>query len=261
MKVSFMSGDAIYKLADVMDKLLSEDGCPWDREQTHRSLVRYLIEEAYEVIEAIDLSDMNKLKEELGDLLLQVVFHAALADREGRFNLDDVARGVTSKMITRHPHVFGRMEINTSDEVMNHWEGFKRKEGKKSILEGIPRFLPALLRAYKLQEKAQRVGFDWPNIDGAVDKLQEEVQEYTAAQQTGEIDLIQEEMGDLLFTMVNIARMSGIEPEQALQRSNDKFERRFQHIENRIEERGEVFEQVDLEKLDQLWEEAKKIGL
>lgn len=256
-----MDGRAIGELVQTMKTLLSPEGCPWDREQTHDSLTRYLIEEAYEVIEAIDEGDMDKLREELGDLLLQVVFHAALADQVGNFDLDDVASTVNHKMISRHPHVFGKMEINTSEEVMQNWEGFKREEGKKSILEGIPRMLPALLRAYKLQEKAQRVGFDWPQISGAVEKLQEEIDEYVVAAQTQDPDQIEDEMGDILFAVVNIARMSGVEPEQALQRSNAKFTRRFQHIEERLREQGELLEEAGLERMDRLWDEAKQQGL
>lgn len=246
-------------LVQIMNRLLAPGGCPWDREQTHRSLTRYLLEETYEVIEAIEEGDMNKLREELGDLLLQVVFHCAIAQRDGYFDLDEVANGVTNKMITRHPHVFGDMEINTSDEVLYNWEGFKRNEGKKSILEGIPTILPALLRAYKLQEKAQRVGFDWPDVTGAVDKLQEEVVEFTEAGRDQESR--RKEMGDLLFALVNIARMSEIEPEEALQETNNKFIRRFQHIEKTLEARNEPIEEAGLEKLDTLWNEAKDLGL
>lgn len=256
-----MNGKAIGELVQTMKTLLSPEGCPWDREQTHDSLTRYLIEETYEVIEAIGEGEMDKIREELGDLLLQVVFHAALAERDGHFNLDDVADTVNQKMISRHPHVFGKMEINTSDEVMQNWEGFKREEGKKSILEGVPRILPALLRAHKLQEKAQRVGFDWPQITGALEKLQEEIEEYAIASQNHDPDQIEDEMGDILFAAVNIARMSGVEPEQALQRSNDKFTRRFQHIEKRLREEGSVLEEAGLERMDALWDDAKGQGL
>ncbi|MGE5544263.1 MAG: nucleoside triphosphate pyrophosphohydrolase [Bacillota bacterium] len=256
-----MNGKAVEELVQTMKTLLSPEGCPWDREQTHGSLTRYLIEETYEVIEAIDEGDMDKLREELGDLLLQVVFHAALADQAGHFDLDDVADTVNRKMISRHPHVFGKMEINTSDEVMQNWEGFKREEGKISILEGIPRMLPALLRAYKLQEKAQRVGFDWPHISGAMEKLQEEIDEFVAAFRNHQSDQIQDEMGDILFAVVNIARMAGVEPEQALQRCNDKFTRRFHYIEERLREEGKLLEEVGLERMDCLWDDAKKQGL
>jgi tetrapyrrole methylase family protein/MazG family protein len=256
-----MNGKAVNELVQTMKTLLSPEGCPWDREQTHESLTRYLIEETYEVIEAIDEGDMNKLREELGDLLLQVVFHAALADQVGHFDLDDVADSVNNKMINRHPHVFGKMEINTSEGVLQNWEGFKREEGKKSIMEGIPGMLPALLRAYKLQEKAQRVGFDWPQISGALDKLREEIEEFTIASRAQNPEQVEDEMGDILFAAVNIARMSGVEPEQALQRCNAKFTRRFQHIEERLREQGELLENAGLERMDRLWDEAKQQGL
>lgn len=259
--VDDMTGKAVQELVQTMRILLSPKGCPWDREQNHNSLTRYLIEETYEVIEAIGEDDMDKLREELGDLLLQVVFHAALAERSGHFNLDDVADTVNQKMINRHPHVFGMMEINTSDEVMQNWEGFKREEGKTSILEGIPRILPALLRAYKLQEKAQRVGFDWPQIGGALEKLREEIDEYVAAYRNNDFDRKEDEMGDILFAVVNIARMSGVEPEQALQRCNDKFTRRFQFIEAHLREEGCSLEDAGLDRMDSLWNEAKKRGL
>lgn len=252
---------AIDELVQVMDKLLSPEGCPWDREQTHESLTRYLIEESYEVIEAIDERDMNKLREELGDLLLQVVFHAALAEREKSFTLDDVINTVSQKMINRHPHVFGEMDLNTSEEVLQVWEGFKKREGKKTLLEGIPKSLPALLRAYKLQEKAARVGFDWPEVSGAVEKLQEEVSEFLSAAENAEPSQMENEMGDIIFAVVNIARMSGIEPEQALQRSNDKFVRRFAYIESSILGEGRTLDEAGLEKMDKLWEKAKQLGL
>ncbi len=256
-----MEDSSIKDLKNTMDKLLSPQGCPWDREQTHASLRRYLVEEAYEVLEAIDENDPGKLREELGDLLLQVVFHAALAERDGNFNLEDVADTVNRKMISRHPHVFGQLEINSSDEVMQYWEGFKREEGKRSILEGIPSHLPALLRAHKMQEKAMRVGFDWPEVSGAVEKLGEEINEFIEAAAAGSPEKMEEEMGDILFAAVNISRMSGIEPEQALQNSNAKFKRRFNYIEAKLAEQNILLDDAGLEKMDCLWEEAKLKGL
>jgi len=248
---------AMEGLLKVMDKLLSPQGCPWDREQTHESLVRYLIEESYEVIEAIKEKNMEKLQEELGDVLLQVVFHAALAQREGYFTFADVARTVQEKMIRRHPHVFADMNLKTSDDVMEHWEGFKKKEGKTRVLEGIPVMLPALLRAEKLQYKASRVGFDWPEIQGALDKLKEEMEELAQAQGPE----VEEEIGDLLFALVNVARMKGVEPEQALQKSNDKFVRRFNYIEDALKAIGRTWDEVSLEEMDSYWDEAKDKGL
>jgi len=253
------TGKAIDELIEIMDRLLGPEGCPWDKEQTHETLIRYLIEECYEVIEAINNQDMHKLREELGDLLLQVVFHANLAQREGYFDFSDVAAGVSQKMINRHPHVFGDAgRLKTGDEVMEVWEGYKREEGKKRLLEGIPPFLPALMRAEKIQEKAAQVGFDWPSVDGAVDKFREEVDEFCqTVDKEGEI----EEFGDILFALVNIARFKSIEPEQALQKTNDKFTRRFNYIEDRLSQKGQKFNDLRLEEMDAIWEEAKSKGL
>lgn len=251
------NGEALEELISIMDRLLGEEGCPWDREQTHQSLVRYLIEETYEVIEAIDEGDMNKLKEELGDLLLQVVFHAALAEREGHFNFADISNNVTKKMVNRHPHVFGAMDLKTSDDVLNKWETFKQKEGKKRLLDGIPRALPALMRAEKVQEKAARVGFDWPDVSGAMDKFKEEVEEVIEADH----EHINEEMGDVFFALVNVARIKTVEPEQALQRCNDKFIRRFNYIEDRLKDMNRTFKEMSLEEMDAIWDEAKTNGL
>lgn len=253
-------GEAIEELIGVMDRLLAPDGCPWDKEQTHTSLIRYLIEESYEVIEAIEENDMDKLREELGDLLLQVVFHAELAEREGAFDFADVARTVSHKMIARHPHVFGdsHKDIKTSDDVMEVWEGFKKKEGKKNLLEGIPKQLPALMRAEKVQEKASRVGFDWTDVEGALEKFKEEVDELAQAQLEEEIEA---EMGDVFFALVNVARFKNVEPEQALQHANDKFVRRFEYIESTLKSQGKDWQETNLEEMDSLWEESKKRGL
>jgi len=249
---------AIDELIEIMDRLLGPGGCPWDREQTHESLVRYLIEESYEVVEAIKEADMNKLKEELGDLLLQVVFHCALAEREGHFAFADVAGAVSRKMVERHPHVFAGMDLKTSEDVINNWEGFKKKEGKKRLLEGIPVMLPALMRAIKIQEKAARVGFDWPQVEGAVEKFKEEIDELIQASDEEEL---KEEMGDVFFALVNVARMKNIDPEEALQACNDKFVRRFNYIEEQLKRRGKDFKDATLKELDLIWEEAKAGGI
>lgn len=246
------------RLMKIMDRLLGPQGCPWDREQTHQSLIRYLIEESYEVIDAIQAGEMNKLQEELGDLLLQVVFHAALAEREGYFTLADVIKTVSSKMIDRHPHVFSTLKLGTSDDVMEHWESFKRRQEKRTVLEGIPKMLPALMRAEKLQEKAARVGFDWPQVDGALEKFKEEVEEFKLASQH---EQQVEEMGDILFSLVNIGRMKKIEMEQTLQAANDKFTRRFNYMEERVAAEGKAFEEMSLKEMDLLWNEAKGKGL
>jgi tetrapyrrole methylase family protein/MazG family protein len=252
------NGEALDELQTIMDRLLGEGGCPWDREQTHQSQVRYLIEETYEVIEAIHEQDMHKLCEELGDLLLQIVFHANLASQQGQFDFADLTRIVSKKMVDRHPHVFGSMHLQTSEDVLNVWEDFKRKEGKSSLLEGIPKGLPALMRAEKIQEKASRVGFDWPSIKGALDKLQEELVELEEA--PTEKDMA-EELGDVIFALVNVARFKMVEPEQALQQTNDKFTRRFNYIEQRVKESGRKFSDLSLTEMDLIWDEAKAKGL
>ena len=249
-----MSKYPLDELVEVMDRLLGPDGCPWDREQTHASLTRYLIEETYEVVEAIDENDMAQLKEELGDLLLQIVFHSALSERQGAFDLNQVTKTVTEKMINRHPHVFGTMQLDTSDDVLDKWEGFKKKEGKRRVLEGIPKHLPALMRAEKMQAKAARVGFDWPVIDGAMDKLVEEVRELARAENQ---EQVAEEMGDVLFAVVNIARFLGVDPEDALQKTNNKFAYRFGYVEQVLKDKGKRWEEVTLEQMDTIWDEAK----
>jgi tetrapyrrole methylase family protein/MazG family protein len=250
--------EALDELIRIMNVLLAPGGCPWDREQTHESLVRYLIEETYEVIDAINGSDMHKLCEELGDLLLQVVFHGALAEQKGHFDFADICRTVSKKMVGRHPHVFGAMNLQTSEDVLDIWEDFKIKEGKTSILEGIPKGMPALMRAEKIQEKASRVGFDWPSVGGALDKFKEELDELAEAQNDKEIV---EEMGDVLFALVNVARFKKVEPEQALQQANDKVTRRFNYIEQKLKETGRTFADVSLTEMDQIWDEAKARGL
>lgn len=251
-------GEALEELIAIQQRLLGEGGCPWDREQTHQSLVRYLIEETYEVIEAINEGDMHKLREELGDLLLQIVFHAALAEDQGQFDFADLTRTVSQKMVARHPHVFGTMQLDTSEDVLDNWEDFKRQEGKKYLLQGIPRGLPALLRAEKIQEKISRVGFDWPSIHGAQEKLQEELAELEQASTPAET---QDELGDVLFAMVNVARFKQVGAEQALQQTNDKVTRRFNYLEQRVQESGRSFAELSLEEMDALWDEAKRQGL
>ncbi|MGI6467626.1 MAG: nucleoside triphosphate pyrophosphohydrolase [Syntrophomonadaceae bacterium] len=251
-------GSKTEELAMIMNRLLGPDGCPWDKEQTHQSLARYLIEECYEVVEAIKSGEMSQLREELGDLLLQVVFHAALAERAGHFDLAQVADTVAQKMINRHPHVFSDLSLQTSSQVLEIWEGFKKDEGKKTILEGIPAMLPALLRAFKIQEKAARVGFDWPDAQGAVEKLKEEIDELGQAQ---DADKLAEEMGDVFFALVNVARLKGIEPEGALQATNDKFIRRFNYIEEKARAAGRDLQDMSLAEMDSLWDEAKKQGM
>lgn len=245
-------------LLEVMDSLLSPRGCPWDRQQTHQSLKKYLIEETYEVIDAIDEGDMYKLCEELGDLLLQIVFHAALAERAGKFTMSQVISGITNKMIHRHPHVFGDATVENAAEVVENWEVIKQKEGEpKSLLAGVPRYLPALQRAQKVQSKAALVGFDWPDAAGAALKVEEEWEEVKSAWEKGKEDEIQQELGDLFFAVVNVCRLLKFDAEETLRAAVDKFINRFAYMEVRAQEMGLQLADMSLNQLDNLWEEAK----
>ena len=249
-------------LVEAMERLLAPDGCPWDREQTHESLRPYLIEEAYEVVEAIDEKDMDKLEEELGDLLLQVVFHAALARKNAYFDINDVILKVTQKMVHRHPHVFGEARLRSSQEVLASWERIKRREGEEKkkrrfYMEGIPRSLPALLRAAKVQAKASRLGFDWPDVEGAWEKIGEEMEELRQARLQGDGKAIAEEIGDLLFAVVNVARFLKVDAEVALTGTVDKFVERFRYMEKKGAEAGKDLGDMSLEEMDMLWDEAK----
>jgi tetrapyrrole methylase family protein/MazG family protein len=251
-------------LVDVMCKLRSPDGCIWDLEQTHKSLRRYLVEEVYEVLEAIDLEDEEKLCEELGDLLLQIVFHARLAEEVGAFSMQDVITAVTEKMIRRHPHVFGDISVQSAAEVVMNWDKIKKTEKgheRKYVLDGIPSGLPSLMRAYKLQVKAAKVGFDWDTIAPVWGKIKEELVELQEAVELRDLNHMEEELGDVLFAIVNLARFLEIDGEVALQRTNHKFIRRFQYIENEIIEKGRKWNDMTLMDLDELWSQAKKDGL
>ncbi|HZD61130.1 MAG TPA: nucleoside triphosphate pyrophosphohydrolase [Anaerolineae bacterium] len=245
-------------LVEIMSRLRGPQGCPWDKEQTHESLRRYLIEEAYETIEAIDENDPKHLKEELGDLLLQIVFHSQIASETGQFTMDDVSGGIITKLIRRHPHIFGEVEVSSAREVVINWEKIKDQEkGKASALSGIPKSLPALLYAFKLQAKAARVGFDWEDVDGALEKISEEVDELRRAKR-GE-GSIEDEIGDLLFAVVNVARHLDVDPELALKRTCDKFERRFSYMEEKSASENKHLVDMSLQEKDKLWDEAKKI--
>lgn len=246
-------------LEDVIKTLRSPDGCPWDIVQTHKSLRRNLIEEVYEVIEAIDLEDEKLLCEELGDLLMQVVFHARMAEEAKMFSMQDVIDGITEKLIRRHPHVFGDVNVKDAGEVLTNWEAIKRAEKKDrtSVLDGIPKDLPALMSAYKLQHKAAKVGFDWPDIDPVWDKLEEELHELEEAIADGKVEKIEEELGDVLFTVVNIARFLKIDAEVALTGTNRKFKKRFSYIEAKVKAKHQRWENLSLIDLDELWQEAK----
>jgi len=248
----------LYKLVEVMRRLRSVNGCPWDREQTHQSLKPYLLEETYEVLNALDSGDDEHFKEELGDLLLQIVFHTQLAAEEGRFTIDDVAQSIVDKLVRRHPHVFGDVKVGNSEEVLQNWEKIKKGEGKKSVLDGVPEHLPALLKARRVQEKAKRVGFDWDSVDGAFEKLVEEMRELKEVVSLGKAGGAEEEFGDILFSIVNISRFLGIDAEDSLRKTINKFMKRFHAIEERIRKKGDKpLEEYTLEELDALWEEVK----
>ncbi len=246
-------------LVQIMGRL--RRSCPWDREQTHESLLKYLIEEAYEVVDAVESRHEGDLCEELGDLLLQVVFHAQLATERGKFSIADVVDGLSNKMIRRHPHVFGDHPAATVDQVWQNWDQLKALEpaGKRreSRLDGIPKGLGALQRAQKMQEKAARVGFDWPDLSGVRAKLAEEVAELEDARRSGEPAAIREESGDVLFTFVNLVRALGVDAEGALRAANDKFYRRFAFMERRAERDGRDLNDMSLDELEELWQLAK----
>lgn len=247
-------------LVEIMEKLRSEKGCPWDKLQTHDTLKRYLLEETYELIEAIEKKDYEAIKEELGDLLLQIVFHSQIAKEQGKFNIDDVIEKICRKMISRHPHVFGQIHLESPEEVVDQWEERKRDEGKLtcSILEGIPVALPSLLRAFKIQSRVSKVGFDWDSIDGIFSKIEEEIKELKNAVKSGKRDKIEEETGDLLFSIVNLARFLKIDPEAALRKTNRKIEKRFKKLEKLAQKKGKSLKNMSLSEMDSLWEEIKK---
>ena len=233
--------------------------CPWDREQTHESVKHLMIEEAYEALEAIDREDWGELEKELGDLLLHVVFHAVIAEKNGTFDMQGVIRRETEKLVRRHPHVFGDAAVGGTTEVLRNWEQIKMTEaGRRSVLDGVPGSMPSLLRALRIQEKAAGVGFDFAQAEDAWEKVQEEIGEFGSrmADAPGS-DEAEEEFGDLLFALVNYARLSGMNPENALRRTNDKFIRRFGHIEARLQEEGRSPADASLEDMDELWDEAK----
>jgi tetrapyrrole methylase family protein/MazG family protein/ATP diphosphatase len=258
-------GATLTRLVAVMRRLLEPDGCPWDREQTFESLRKYALEEACEVIDAIDSGDRKALREELGDLLLQVVFQAELGRREGAFAIDDVVSGIVEKLVHRHPHVFGDMDAKDADEVLRNWEKLKAIEKKgRGLLGGVPRSLPALTRAQRIGEKVSRVGFDWEDEAGSRAKVHEELGELDAAIAKKDARAIEEEMGDVLFALVNLSRHVKVDAEGALRRTIDKFAKRFAHVEKRVSEVhggwGESGnENLPLDVLDGYWEEAKKI--
>jgi len=249
------------RLVEIMARLRSDGGCPWDREQTHESLMKYLIEESYEVSESIAEGNDDALVEELGDVLLQVVFHARIAEEENRFHIGDVLAKICDKMIHRHPHVFSDACAETAEDVLRRWESDKQKEkeNRESILEGIPKQLPALMRAQRMQDRASWVGFDWERFEEVLDKFEEEWREFREACEEGKNDRIEEELGDLFFALVNVSRLRKMDAEQCLTRTTDKFQSRFGYIERKLKDRGKEVHQSTLAEMDSLWEEAKKL--
>lgn len=250
----------IDQLIDIVAKLRGPGGCPWDREQTHTTLRAGLIEEAYEVVEAINTADDANLREELGDLLLQAVFHAQIAHEQGRFDFDAVARGIAEKLVRRHPHVFGEDHCADSQAVLKRWDEIKRTEKgarAESALDGIAAGLPALLRAEKVQKKAARAGFDWPDAAPVFGKVREELAEIEAELAAGKPAAVEDEIGDLLFSVVNLARKLRVDAEPALRRATDKFTARFRQVEALARERGLALEGMPLAELDALWDEVK----
>jgi tetrapyrrole methylase family protein/MazG family protein len=248
------------KLVDIMTLLRSNYGCPWDKVQTSESIKPYLIEETYEVIEAIDEKDPVKMKEELGDLLLQVVFHAQIAKDRGEFDINDVIDKISDKMVSRHPHVFGDAKFETPEEVTKQWQDRKRDEGKlkDSALEGVPKELPSLLRAHRLQSRAAKVGFDWAKVEDVFGKLDEELEEFKEALEKKDKKEMEDELGDIFFVLVNISRFVGVNAEEALRKTISKFISRFRYIEMTAADEGRQLSDMTLEEMDALWNEAKK---
>ena len=252
-------GKKFEELVEIVEKLRAPDGCPWDREQTNQSLLPYFIEEVYELIEGVDEENWDTVKEELGDLLLHMVFQASIGEDEGKFKLADSLTNVNEKLVRRHPHVFGNAKADAAFHAKQNWEAQKHKEkGRKSRLDGVPKNLPALVRAQRLQQKASYAGFDWDEVEQVWDKVHEEIQELKDAQSNEAKDHIAEEIGDVLFAVVNLARYLDIPAEDALRKTNQKFTSRFSKVEEGIKAQGKELEDASLEEMDAIWEMAKE---
>jgi MazG family protein len=258
MSLAEQDGRSLHRLVTIMQRLLAPNGCPWDREQTLESLRPYVIEEAHEVVDAIDRGAPAELREELGDLLLQIVFQSELARAQGWFGPDDVVSAICDKLVRRHPHVFGDVQVSDSNEVIANWEAIKAEEKPtRGVLDGVPRALPALLRAVRVGEKAARVGFDWPSVSGARAKVDEELAELDDALQSGDQSRVAQELGDVLFALVSVARKAELDPEAALRGTLDRFTERVRNTELRAQSRGQKLSQLTPEALDALWREVK----
>ena len=246
---------AFERLLNIMDELREQ--CPWDKKQTTESLRNLSIEEVYELSDAILKKDPKGVQEECGDLFLHLVFYAKIGQEEGNFDVADILNGVCDKLIHRHPHIYGNVKADTEEEVLRNWEQLKLKEGKKSILEGVPRSMPAINKAVRLQEKTAKVGFEWEKIEEVWEKVEEEQAELQEAVATKDKDQIEDEFGDLMFAMINYARYLKIDPEAALERTNQKFQKRFEHIEAVAKTKGKDLQKMSLEEMDTIWNEAK----
>jgi tetrapyrrole methylase family protein / MazG family protein len=246
-------------LVNIIARLRGPDGCPWDKKQTHQSLRNYLMEESFEALEALDEGDPDKLRQELGDLLLQIVLQAQIASQSGEFELEDVLKNINEKLVRRHPHVFGTVKVQDADEVSHNWEEIKKQERGKdvSLLSSVPRSLPALAYALEISRRAVQAGFEWPNLEGVIDKLVEEIKEF---RQSGDSEKKSEEFGDLLFTLVNYARWEGLDAEAALRQANLKFYRRFTRMEELCRQRGLDFAKLSFNEQNALWDEVKREG-
>lgn len=256
------TGQAFEKLVEIMARLRGDDGCPWDRQQTHESLKRYLLEETYETLDAIDSGDKKELCAELGDLMLQIVFHAQLAGEQGQFDIRDSLDSINEKLFRRHPHVFGEAEVASAQEVLHRWQeikaGEKGLEERASVLDGVPKTLPALARATEISKRAAGEGFEWPSLGAVVEKLEEEVGELKDELHRGDQERIAEEIGDLLFTIVNVARWTKVDPEDALRTMVRRFIARFTQIEEAARAEGRPLQQMTIEEMDAVWDRAKQ---
>lgn len=260
---SLGEGTSFEAFAEIVAHLRAPDGCPWDKEQTHQTLRKHLLEESYEALSAIDAGDVQGMREEFGDLLLQIILNAQIASESKDFNMTEVLKHIYDKIVRRHPHVFGDVKLDGVDDVLQNWEKLKEKErGKKKedkgILDGVPAALPALNQAQEYQERAARVGFDWPEIEGVLDKIREEIEEIKTAQNP---EQVKGELGDLFFVLVNLARWRDVDAESALREANLKFKRRFGHVEFRAREGGRNLSEMTLEEMDIFWNEAKTKGM
>ena len=258
------AGHKLDRLVEIMERLRAPDGCPWDREQNFDTIKPYTLEETYEVLDAIDRRDWRGLAEELGDFMLQAVFYAQMASEQNLFTIGDSLDAINQKLVRRHPHVFGTGDARTADDVKRRWDEIKqeekagRGEAPRNLLEGVPRAMPALVEAQQIASRAAHAGFDWENVEQVFDKMREELDELTRARESAVQDHIEDELGDLLFVMVNIARFLKVDPEQALRKTNAKFRRRFGYVEDRLRERGKSPADSDIAEMEELWQQAKE---